>query len=130
MAYPMAFFPIFYDRMCGLEYRFTHFKQGIRHFFFFFIVFLLFLPIFRKQLFGPFTPFYAPTWITPHHLWPILVPPHPLSLTKLKMTLRIKKPTIFEFFKRCLFWPFLAIWGSGDPLRDARLGMWGVWEVF
>ena len=128
MGYPMAFFSFFFDRMCWVEYSFSPFKQEI---WIFFINFHFFCPFSEKQLFGPFTPILHP---------PILHPTSPVTFFSTPTFPEPNQPIndfedqknlrFFLFFKRSCLLPFLAIWGSGDPLRGARLRIWGLWEVF
>ena len=58
---PLVIFSFFSDRMCWVEYSFTHFKREIGNFFIFKNFFSLFLPIFQKNhLLAHLPPFNAP----------------------------------------------------------------------
>ena len=105
-----------------MEYSFTHCKQEIGNFFFFFHYFsIIFTHFSKKRFFGPFSRFYAPPWSTPHPLWPKFVPPHPLSPTNPKMILRIKIIHDFWIFLvKLSFLPFLSILAPEDPPPKGR----------
>ena len=58
---PHVIFSFFSDRMCWVEYNFTHFKREIGNHFIFIHFFPLFLHVFQKKLFSAhLPPFNAP----------------------------------------------------------------------
>ena len=105
----------------------SDFKQKVRHYFIFFIIFLtIFAYFFIFFILGPFCTFYASLWSTPHHLWPHFVLSCLLSPTSPWTALQTEKINEFGiFFWKMTIFPFLAILTPVNPPVSQQTKHWG-----
>ena len=132
---PHGFLSFFSDRMCWVEYSFTHFQQEIGNFFIFFLFLSFkfnFFVLFQKNNFlAHIPPFYAPSMDQPKSPWAHLNTPTSPEPNQPTDDIADKKNLRFLYFQLdAVFYAIFSIWGSGDLLRGTRLGIWGLWEVF